>query len=167
MLSNYFEWKKLKPEENKFPNFSSNNLYTLFPFLEWHGISDRCSFSLPNILFVSQSLVHVCMVFLLPGTQAYWCSLSLQAQDEYPFFFKFHMDSSSGIRNLLWACSPLRVASLRIDRLPGQGSLSQPGTEPKFLRCRWILYHLSHQGSPLKIVIRPNLMIHFLGSFSS
>ena len=32
-----------------------------------------------------------------------------------------------------------------------QGIFPTPGSNPAVLHCRWILYHLSHQGSPLYI----------------
>ena len=36
--------------------------------------------------------------------------------------------------------------------LPSPGNLPHPGIEPGLpLHCRWILYHLSHQGSPRKL----------------
>ena len=31
---------------------------------------------------------------------------------------------------------------------PSPGDLPDPGTEPCLLHCRWILYKLSHEGSP-------------------
>ena len=31
---------------------------------------------------------------------------------------------------------------------PPLGDLPNPGIEPRFLHCRWILYHLNHEGSP-------------------
>ena len=31
---------------------------------------------------------------------------------------------------------------------PSQGIFPTQGSNPGFLHCRWILYHLSHQGSP-------------------
>ena len=31
---------------------------------------------------------------------------------------------------------------------PPPGDLPNPGIEPRFLHCRWILYQLSHEGSP-------------------
>ena len=34
-----------------------------------------------------------------------------------------------------------------------QGIFLTPGSNPTLLHCRWILYHLSHQGSPFLILI--------------
>ena len=36
--------------------------------------------------------------------------------------------------------------------MPSSTGSSQPGIEPSLPHCRWILYHLSHQGSPWILV---------------
>ena len=54
-------------------------------------------------------------------------------------------------------CSPpdsvhgiLQALILEWVAIPFSGDLSDPGMEPRFLHCRQILGHLSHQGSPNK-----------------
>ena len=43
---------------------------------------------------------------------------------------------------------------------PSPGDLPNQGLSPGLPRCRWILYHLSHEGSPVNIYVNPNLPIH-------
>ena len=52
---------------------------------------------------------------------------------------------------------------------PSLGGLPDPGVEPSLWHCRHILYHLSHQGSPVEGIIRaysstlnPNFPVVFL-----
>ena len=35
---------------------------------------------------------------------------------------------------------------------PSPGDLPDPGIEPGLLHCRWILYHLSYQGSSINAI---------------
>ena len=44
-----------------------------------------------------------------------------------------------------------------------QGIFLTKGSNPDFLHCRWILYHLSHQGSSLLLVYGLNLRSRNLG----
>ena len=37
-----------------------------------------------------------------------------------------------------------------------EGIFPTQGSNPDLPHCRWILYHLSHQGSPLTIILIPN-----------
>ena len=41
---------------------------------------------------------------------------------------------------------------------PSLGELPDPGIKPGYLACRWILYHLSHQGSPRYVCILINIL---------
>ena len=44
------------------------------------------------------------------------------------------------------------ILQVRISgELPSPGDLPNPEIKPGLPHCRWILYHLSHQGSPRKL----------------
>ena len=43
--------------------------------------------------------------------------------------------------------------------MPSYRGSSQPRIEPRSLHCRWILYHLSHQGSLLDIFKQRKLLL--------
>ena len=45
--------------------------------------------------------------------------------------------------------------------LPSPGDLPDPGIEPGFLYCRWILCHLSQQGGPEELEF-PDLPVFFV-----
>ena len=48
----------------------------------------------------------------------------------------------SSVHGILWT-RILEWVAFPFSRVPTQGS------NPGFLHCRWILYHLNHQGSPI------------------
>ena len=47
-----------------------------------------------------------------------------------------------------------------------QGNFPTQGSNPGVLHCRWILYHLSHQGSPKEYICMANLRSHIFYNLS-
>ena len=94
------------------------------------------SFSSLVNLFLGNFLNFVLYLFIILCIVAQSCPSLCDPMDCSPPGFSVHEDFPG--KNTGVGCHALL-----------QGIFSTQGSNPSLLHCRWILYHLSHQGSPI------------------
>ena len=112
--------------------------HSLVAFIaEKEGCTDPTAWRLCHLVGCGDLVAKSCLTVATPETVALQSPLSLEySREEY------------------WSGLPFR----------SRGDLPNPGIEPespisctagRLLHCRWILYQLSHQGSPYAILLLP------------